>query len=260
MPGPPTAAASALPTAATSAASPRLPREVQEEQVGERTHLEQAMFRLAREHADAAGRAARASPPDRQGEQTHSLVAVLMSYFALEAFINMIGADRLGTRYRHYDRMSPEGKWVEVTRLISKTGKTFPAGGEDMLGLSTLRTWRNALTHFKGEYEDVQQSNRGGETRTEAMLSAENAARAVEIARTLYRSFYEFDRRSAPREFMWLDDRPHAGLVRASPRASAARASAAMAETGGGAGPGTLPAGSRGGGAVPRRRRRRHRA
>jgi len=255
----PQTAAAPSPTVAASPASSRPSRGVREEQVGERTHLEQAMFRLAREHAEAASRAARATPPDRQGEQTHSLVAVLMSYFALEAFINMIGADRLGTRYRHYDRMSPEGKWVEVTRLVSKTGKTFPEGGEDMRALSTLRTWRNALTHFKGEYEDVQQSNRGGETRTEAMLSAENAARAVEIARTLYRSFYEFDRRSPPRDFMWLDDRPHAGRARASPRPSAARAHAAVAETGQRAGPQSLPAAAGGGGAVPRRRRRRRR-
>jgi hypothetical protein len=221
------------------------------------------MFRLAREHADAAARAARASPPDRQGEQTHSLVAVLMSYFALEAFINMIGADRLGSRYRHYDRMSPEGKWIEVTRLVSKTGKTFPEEGEEIRALSTLRTWRNALTHFKGEYEDVQQSGRG-ETRTEAMLSAGNAARAVEIARTLYRTFYEFDRRSPPREFMWLDDRPHAG--RAGPAAQArtaaslrvsAGAPAAAAETGQGAAPDILATGPPSGVAVPRRRRRR---
>jgi len=259
----PTGAATS-PTVAVAPASSRPSREVQQEQVGERTHLEQAMFRLARDHADAAALAARASPPDRQGEQTHSLLAMLMSYFALEAFINMIGADRLGTRYRHYDRMSPEGKWVEVTRLVSKTGKTFPEGGEEMRALSTLRTWRNALTHFKGEYEDVQQSDRGGETRTESMLSAENAARAVEIARTLYRRFYDFDRRSPPREFMWLDDRPHIGRARTPPRVSApqvspAAAPGAVAETARGPAPESLPAGAGGGATVPRRRRRRRR-
>src|SRR5712692_600578 len=141
------------------------------EQAWERTHLEQTMFALAREHADAAARCARTSPPNREGEQTHSLVALLMSFLALEAFINMIGADRLGSRYRHYDRMSPEGKWMEVTRLVSKTGKTFDEDGEELRALSTLRTWRNMLTHYKGEYEDVQQAGRGGETRIEALLS-----------------------------------------------------------------------------------------
>lgn len=211
----PTASATAPAAPATAS---RSSGDAPGEQVWERTHLEQAMFRLAREHAEAAARCARASPPDREGEQTHSLVAVLMSYFALEAFINMIGGDRLGSRYRHYDRMSPEGKWVEVTRLVSKTGKTFPEDGEEMRALSTVRTWRNALTHFKGEYEDIQQSGRGGETRIEAMLSAENAARAVEIAHMLYRAFYEFDRRSPPRQFIWLDDRPHPGPPRASRR------------------------------------------
>ena len=236
--------------------------------MGERTHLEQAMFRLAREHADAAARAARAAPPDRQSEQTHSLVAMLMSYFALEAFINMIGADRLGSRYRYYDRMPPEGKWMEVARLVSKTGKTFAEEGAEMRALSTLRTWRNALTHFKGEYEDVQPSGRGGETRTEAMLTAENAARAVEIARTLYRTFYEFDRRSPPREFIWLDDRPHGSRAghatptkaTASPRAAPISAGTSAAERDAGqrsapAGPSALPHGAAG----PRRRRRRRR-
>ena len=179
------------------------------EKVWERTHLEQTMFALAREHAEAAARCARASPPDRDAEQTHSLLSVLMSFLALEAFINMVGGDRLGSRYRHYDRMSPEGKWMEVTRLVSKSGRTFAEDGQELKALSTLRTWRNMLTHYKGEYEDVQQAGRGGETKIEALLSAENAARAVEIARGLYRAFYELDRRSAPRQFVWLDDRPH---------------------------------------------------
>jgi hypothetical protein len=167
------------------------------------------MFTLAREHAEAAARSARQTPPYREGERTHSLLAVLMSFLALEAFVNMVGSDRLGPRYRYYDRMPPEGKWAEVTRLVSKTGKTFDEEGPEMRALGTLRTWRNMLTHYKGEYEDVQQSGRGGETRIEALLSAENANRAVEIARMLYRAFYEFDRRSAPRQFLWLEDRPH---------------------------------------------------
>ena len=179
------------------------------EEVWERTHLEQTMFALARDHAEAAARSARGSPPNRESEQTHSLVSILMSFLALEAFINMVGGDRLGSRYRHYDRMSPEGKWMEVTRLVSKTGKTFDEEGEELRALSTLRSWRNMLTHYKGEYEEVQPATRGGETKIEALLSAENAARAMEIVQTLYRAFYAMDRRSPPRQFIWLDDRPH---------------------------------------------------
>ena len=181
------------------------------------------MFALAREHAEAAARCARQTPPDRQGERTHSLLAVLMSFLALEAFINMVGSDRLGPRYRYYDRMPPEGKWAEVTRLVSKTGKTFDEEGPEMRALGTLRTWRNMLTHYKGEYEDVQQSGRGGGTRIETLLSAENANRAVEIARMLYSAFYEFDRRSAPRQFLWLDDRAR------EPQKAAAQVGAASA-------------------------------
>jgi hypothetical protein len=208
-----------------------VPRDGAAEQVWERTHLEHTMFRLAREHAEAAARCARAAPPDRPGEQTHSLVAVLMSYFALEAFINMVGADRLGERFRHYDRMSPEGKWVEVTRLVSKTGRTFAEDGEELQALSTLRSWRNMLTHYKGEYEDVQQSGRGGETRVAALLSAENAGRAVEISKLLYRAFYALDRRSPPRQLIWLDERPHEVPVRAQPgRNSVAPASPSATE------------------------------
>jgi len=219
------------PPVATPGPPAAAPSEGAGEQVWERTHLEQTMFALARQHAEAAARATRASPADREGEQTHSLVALLMSFLALEAFINMVGGDRLGSRYRHYDRMSPEGKWMEVTRLVSKTGKTFPEEGDDLRALSTLRAWRNMLTHYKGEYEDVQQSGRGGETRVEALLSAENAARAVEIARRLFEAFYAMDRRSPPRQFIWLDDRPHrpspappANTARPSPAAPTAAA------------------------------------
>ena len=177
------------------------------------------MFELAVEHAAAAERCANASPPDRQCERTNALLAILMSYFALEAFISMVGTDRLAGRYRYYDRMTPEGKWVEVTRLAGKTGETFSESGREMRGLSTLRSWRNMLTHYKGEYEEVERSDRGGETRTEALLSAENAVRAVEIARTMYRAFYDFDRRSAPRQLIWLNDRPYGPSARETERA-----------------------------------------
>jgi hypothetical protein len=179
------------------------------EEAWERTHLEQTMFELARTHAALAEDCARRPGPDRYEERTHALVAILMSYFALEAFISMVGTDRLGGRYRYYDRMTPEGKWIEVTRLATKTGKTFGEGDAEMLALSSLRSWRNMLTHYKGEYEEVERSDRGHETRTDAVLSAANAGRAVETARAMYRKFYEFDRRSAPRQLIWLDDRPH---------------------------------------------------
>jgi hypothetical protein len=136
-----------------------------------------------------------------------------MAYFAVEAFINMVGQDRLGARFRHYDRMSPEGKWLEVTRLVSKTGRTFDDDGKELSALSRLRSWRNTLTHYKGRYEDTQA---GQETQVDALLSAENAKQAVDTATMLYRAFYELDRRSPPRQFVWLDDR-----VPARPAASA---------------------------------------
>jgi hypothetical protein len=181
----------------------------------DRTHLEQMMFRLAREHADSAARAASATPPDREGERTHSLLGVLMAYFAVEAFINMVGQDRLGARFKHYDRMSPEGKWLEVTRLTSKTGRTFEEEGKELAALSRLRSWRNMLTHYKGRYEDTQA---GRETQVDALLCAENAKQAVDTATMLYRSFYELDRRSPPRQFVWLDDRTPVKVSRASPQ------------------------------------------
>lgn len=226
------------------------------EQVWERTHLEQTMFTLARDNAEAAARCARAAPPNREEEQTHSLVSMLMSFLALEAFINMVGGDRLGSRYRHYDRMSPEGKWMEVTRLASKTGKTFDENGEELRALSMLRTWRNMLTHYKGEYEEVQQAGRGGETKVEALLCAENAARAVEIARTLYRGFYEMDRRSPPRQFIWLDDRPHR-LPSAGGPASAVSLKRPGPEPVGVSGERKSPEAPGGAALRPRRRRRR---
>lgn len=180
------------------------------------------MFRLAREHAEAAARCAAGTAPDREGERTHALVGVLMAYFAVEAFINMVGQDRLGGRFRHYDRMSPEGKWLEVTRLVSKTGRTFSDDGKELSALSTLRSWRNMLTHYKGRYEDTQEA---GETQVDALLDADHAKQAVDTATMLYRAFYELDRRSPPRQFVWLDDRappgPKAPTRKTAPRPSA---------------------------------------
>jgi hypothetical protein len=208
------------------------------------------MFRLAREHAESASRSAAQTPPDRDGERTHSLLGVLMAYFAVEAFINMVGQDRLGARFRHYDRMSPEGKWLEVTRLTSKTGRTFGEEGKELAALSRLRSWRNMLTHYKGRYEDTQAA---GETQVDALLSAANAREAVETATMLYRTFYELDRRSAPRHFMWLDDRVPAKLPRARANAPAAdgRSASPPNQPAGSAGRRPRRRGGRGGGGQP---------
>src|SRR2546426_625786 len=89
----PRAAPPAAPQTARAAPAPAAGGDAGE-QVWERAHLEQMMFALARDHAEAAARCARATPPDREGEQTHSLVSLLMSFLALEAFINMVGAGR----------------------------------------------------------------------------------------------------------------------------------------------------------------------
>jgi hypothetical protein len=166
-----------------------------------------------------------------------------MAYFAVEAFINMAGQDRLGARFRHYDRMSPEGKWLEVTRLVSKTGHTFEDEGKELSALSRLRSWRNTLTHYKGRYEDTQT---GGETQVDALLCAGNAKEAVDTATTLYRKFYELDRRSAPRQFVWLDD---GRAPKAVSRSSAPAAAGGPATAKSTAGPPKLPS-------PPRRRPR----
>ena len=213
------------------------------------------MFRLAREHAEAAGRSATAHPPDREAERTHSLLAVLMAYFAVEAFINMVGHDRLGARFRHYDRMSPEGKWLEVTRLVSKSGRTFDEDGKELSALSTLRSWRNRLTHYKGRYEDTQA---GGETQVDALLSAENAKQAVETATILYRAFYELDRRSAPRQFVWLDDHAPARPAPPPSRPSTQRP-APMQRAGGSLTVAAAPSGTADQAVVSTTRRRRRR-
>lgn len=256
----PPAVASATPAAGAPAGpEPAAGALAVEEKAWERTHLEQVMFRLAREHAEAAARCAAATPPDREGERTHSLVSVLMAYFAVEAFINMVGQDRLSGRFRHYDRMSPEGKWLEVTRLASKTGRTFEEEGKELAALSKLRSWRNTLTHYKGRYEDTQA---GGETQVDALLSAENAKQAVDTATMLYRAFYELDRRSPPRQFVWLDDRAPPRLAGPSPTAPAAAGAAPVQPAA--AAPavpkeGPPPAAPEGAAGVARRRRRRRR-
>jgi hypothetical protein len=83
-------------------------------------------------------------------EKQCSLTTIMFSYFALEAYINKIGHDKILDKELWKElketKLSTRKKWILFPKLI--TGKTF----DKFRNFTQLRNWRDKLVHYK-EYD-----------------------------------------------------------------------------------------------------------
>lgn len=86
-----------------------------------------------------------------------SMVAVVFSSLALEAFINDYAGERLTKSYfeNYLDKLDLVSKWIVVPRLIHR--KQLATGGRGMNLLRHLTALRNKLVHYKSKVKTVSQ-------------------------------------------------------------------------------------------------------
>ena len=82
------------------------------------------------------------------GETTNSIHAIMLSVFALESYINMIGHDRLDQEvWEELKLLKLENKWILFPKLIS--GKTFNKEDQLFKDFIDIIKQRNYLVHYK---------------------------------------------------------------------------------------------------------------
>ena len=76
----------------------------------------------------------------------------VMCAAALESHINLQAKTHLTGKFLdHFERMTLEGKWLFLPRILNKAG--FDPGAQPSQGFSRLVTIRNELIHYKGRDE-----------------------------------------------------------------------------------------------------------
>jgi hypothetical protein len=88
------------------------------------------MYNIAKEHRDLAKAV---DGKDENQEIQESMISILFSYTCLEAYINAMGKDRLGSEWQNYKDNSTEAKWRGVSNRLAekKYGRKWSIFNDD---------------------------------------------------------------------------------------------------------------------------------
>ncbi len=86
-----------------------------------------------------------------------SIVAVVFSALALEAFINQYASEKLSKSYfdNYLDKADLTSKWIVIPRLI--LGQQIHTGSRGLNSLRWLVRKRNELVHYKSKVKTISQ-------------------------------------------------------------------------------------------------------
>lgn len=154
-----------------------------------RTELFMYMYEIAKEHRDLAKQVAgKDIHKDMKAEIKESMISILFSYTCLEAYINTVGKDRLGSDWQKYEGSSTEAKWngvsnALVTKKLGNSYSIFNKRKEPFKSFLELEKIRNDyLVHRKPEFGDVVETKYG---RTEGTINVFNCDKAEWACKTV---------------------------------------------------------------------------
>jgi hypothetical protein len=172
------------------------------------------MYEISKEHAEYAKKAAGADIHKNMNlEIKESMVCILFAYTCLEAYINTIGKDRLGSDWLYYERERKhkpiKTKWIGVSNYLAtkKSGKPSSVFSEktelfkSFLELKKIR--EDYLVHRKAEFGDVVQTKYGMTEGTVNILNCDKANWACKIVRDMVSKLNESI--DNPPSASWLD-------------------------------------------------------
>ena len=172
-----------------------------------RTELYLLMYAVAKEHRDFAKQVA---GKVRNEEIKESMISILFSFTCLEAHINAIGRDRLGSDWQKYEGSSVGDKWMGVSKRLAskKHGKSWDVFNKDkkpfasFLELKKIR--EDYLVHWKAPFSEGVKTKYGN-TGAAAIniLNCERAEWACNIVKEMVHKLH--DNIDNPLPLEWLD-------------------------------------------------------
>jgi len=153
-----------------------------------RKELYMFMYELAKQHRDEA---TKVDGKNQVEEIKHSMISILFSYTCLEAFINTIGKDKLGSIWDRYKATSTESKWMGVSNSLStkKYGKRYSVFNKSkepfksFLRLEKIR--EDYLVHRQAEFNEGGQTKYGNTEGTINTLNVDTASWSCETVKQM---------------------------------------------------------------------------
>lgn len=133
-----------------------------------RETMENHLFSIAQEHAELASQNVnRDDVGTMQIEMKHSLIAIVMSFTALEALCNELyqrltqNTDFDSKEFNEFDRKSngPIGKWKKLAKLafeFKNPNKELSLPSNFTKALNELRKLRHSIMHYKPESKNTR--------------------------------------------------------------------------------------------------------
>lgn len=173
-----------------------------------RTNLYEYMYEIAKEHRDIAKQVKGKGLAE---ELKASMVSILFAYTCLEAYINRVGRDKLGSRWADLEgkKTSTEAKWIKVSKDLArkKAGKqtsVFSRKKEPFKSFRKLEEIREELiVHWKAEFGDIVDNKYGRMDAVVKKLSYETAKWSCNTLEQMVRKLNESIEEPPPDE--WLD-------------------------------------------------------
>lgn len=175
-----------------------------------RKEIYMTMYEISKEHAELAKQTAGMDiHKNMNTEIKESMVSILFAYTCLEAYINTIGEDRLGSDWPRYKANPTESKWKGVSNALAskKSGRlnsVFNKRKEPFKSFLELEKIReNYLIHWKAEFGDVVQTKYGMTEGTVNVLNCDKADWACKTVRDMVSKLNESI--DNPPSASWLD-------------------------------------------------------
>jgi hypothetical protein len=169
-----------------------------------REKIERQLFAIAKEHAElAAGAIDRNDPEKTRAEMKHSIIAIFMSYTALEALSNNLFRifteyDYDSSEFNKFDRNRRGliGKWERLTELALQKFKPddeFLISDKFEALLNTQKNLRDSIIHYKPKLENLENIDRfpdNSPINPEFILfTSVEATKAIQTVRTFLETF-----------------------------------------------------------------------
>lgn len=170
-------------------------------EVGAREAIENHLFKIALEHAELASKDVdREDVPKMQTEMKHSIIAIVMSFTALEALSN----DLYKSITRHdfesddFEKFpkDPIKKWKNLAKRafeLKNPNEKLSLPHNFTKTLREIKTLRNFIIHYKPKLENTRNLRRTSKDHVASheleIFNSENAAKAIQTVRTLLETF-----------------------------------------------------------------------
>jgi len=170
-----------------------------------RENIERQLFAIAKEHAELASHNIDRNDPEKTRiEMKHSIIAIVMSYTALEALSNnlfqiLTGQSFDSIEFNKFDSIELNSKWEHLSHIayqqMNNTNEKKALPRDVKKQIIEFNSIRDQIIHYKPNPENLETLGRfpGNSpiNREFTLFTSEEASKAIDTVRNVVKTFNE---------------------------------------------------------------------